>query len=154
MRWESLFCRSHFSLSLDVWSFAKVLMLDLACIKNIACLLGEKITLGGKNQIAHLKELVDQCQWGWRILSVTAKSQVSQGHLFEQFLTVHLSSQLPLEDSPSPPPAPLFYRSKHWGALRDPSCSYKFPWTAPTPGMLWVTTCCWEPRGRYLKDAA
>lgn len=37
-------------------------MLDLACVKNIACLLGEKKknALGGRNQFAHLKELVDQ----------------------------------------------------------------------------------------------
>lgn len=144
MTWESLFCRSHFSLSLDIWSFAKVLMLDLACVKNIACLLGEKKknALGGRNQFAHLKELVDQCQWGWRILAVTAKSCVSQGPLSEQLLTVHLSSRLPLEDGPSPPPAPLFYRSEHWAALRDPSCPCKFSWTAPSPGMLRVTTCC------------
>lgn len=100
---ESLLQKSLFSL--DVWSFAKVLMLDLACVKNIACLLGEKKkkkkTRGGRNHFAHLKELVDQCQWGWRILAVTAKSRVSQGPLSEQFLTVHLSSQLPLEDGPS-----------------------------------------------------
>lgn len=102
----------------------------------------KKNALGGRNQFAHLKELVDQCQWGWRILAVTAKSRVSQGPLSEQLLTVHLSSRLPLEDGPSPPPAPLFYRSEHWAALRDPSCPCKFSWTAPSPGMLRVTTCC------------
>lgn len=139
---ESLLQKSLFSL--DVWSFAKVLMLDLACVKNIACLLGEKkkkntwrkeslcpfertggsVPVGLKDSCCHSQEPRFSRPLVWAIPDSSSKLSASPGR------------------RPIPPPAPLFYRSEHWAALRDPSCPYKFSWTAPTPGMLRVTTCC------------
>lgn len=44
--------------------------------------------------------------------------------------------QLPLKDSPSPPPASLLHRPEHWGALRHPSCSYIFSTFSKFPLLL------------------
>lgn len=158
MTWESLFCRSHFSLSLDIWSFAKVLMLDLACVKNIACLLGEK----KKKKRTRRKESVCPFERTGGSVPVGLKDSCchSQELRFSRPLvwaTSDSSSKLSASPGRRPIPSSCTSLLQVWAlgcsqgslmplqVLMDSSKSRN----APSHHLLLR-----QPRGRYLKDAA
>lgn len=105
---------------------------------SIALLLAENKILGGKESVCPFERLgeIPSMPGAEGFLLSQPRTSFLKATCLRRLLMVRLRSQLPLKDSPSLPPAPLLYRSEHWGALRHPSCSYIFSTFSKLPSLL------------------